>query len=123
MTLKEDIKEILQKRYPGTHPNDFFTKRGAQPFSNDNDTTCIITINNNQSITIALSTKTHPKDTAQEIRDGVIITYRYWNDYACAPDENPIIHYDTEKTVTDIEQVIPTIEALYKKINALRFDR
>lgn len=30
--------------------------------------------------------------------------------------------YDTEKTVTDIDQVIPTIKALYKKINRLRFD-
>ena len=123
MTLKENIKEILQKRYPGTHPDDFFTKWGAQPFSDDTDTDCHIIINDNQSITVALSTKTHPEDSAQEIRNGVTITYRYWNDYLRQLEENPIIHYDTEKTVTDIEQIIPTIKALYKKINKLRFDR
>lgn len=123
MTLKEEIKSQLQKRYPGTHPNDFFTKWGAQPFNDDIDTNCYIIINDNQSITVALSTKTHPEDSAQEVRDGVTITYLSWNDYACAPDENPIIHYDTEKTVTNINQIVPTIEALYTKINKLRFDR
>lgn len=122
MTLKEEIKSQLQKRYPGTHPNDFFTKWGAQPFNDDTDTNCYIIINDNQSITVALSTKTHPEDSAQEVRNGVTITYLSWNDYACAPDENPIITYDTEKTITDIDQVIPTIKALYKKINRLRFD-
>lgn len=55
-------------------------------------------------------------------RNGVIITYQSWNDYLCQPDGNPIITYDTEKTVTNINQVIPTIEALYEKINCLRFD-
>ena len=75
MSLKEKIKEILQKRYPGTHPNDFFTKWGAQPFSDDTDTDCFITINDDQSITVALSTKTHPEDSAQEVRNGVTITY------------------------------------------------
>ena len=123
MTLKEEIKSQLQKRYPGTHPNDFFTKWGAQPFNDDTDTNCYIIINDNQSITVALSTKTHPEDSAQEVRNGVTITYLSWNDYACAPDENPIIHYDTEKTVTNINQIVPTIEALYTKINRLRFDR
>lgn len=123
MTLKEEIKSQLQKRYPGTHPNDFFTKWGAQPFNDDIDTNCYIIINDNQSITVALSTKTHPEDSAQEVRNGVTITYLSWNDYACAPDENPIIHYDTEKTVTNINQIVPTIEALYTKINKLRFDR
>lgn len=122
MTLKEEIKSQLQKRYPGTHPNDFFTKWGAQPFNDDTDTNCYIIINDNQSITVALSTKTHPEDSAQEVRNGVTITYLSWNDYACAPDENPIITYDTEKTITDIDQVIPTIKALYKKINRLHFD-
>lgn len=122
MTLKEEIKSQLQKRYPETHPNDFFTKWGAQPFNDDTDTNCYIIINDNQSITVALSTKTHPEDSAQEVRNGVTITYLSWNDYACAPDENPIITYDTEKTITDIDQVIPTIKALYKKINRLRFD-
>lgn len=123
MTLKEEIKSQLQKRYPGTHPNDFFTKWGAQPFNDDIDTNCYIIINDNQSITVALSTKTHPEDSAQEVRNGVTITYLSWNDYACAPDENPIIHYDTKKTVTNINQIVPTIEALYTKINKLRFDR
>lgn len=123
MTLKEEIKSQLQKRYPGTHPNDFFTKWGAQPFNDDIDTNCYIIINDNQSITVALSTKTHPEDSAQKVRNGVTITYLSWNDYACAPDENPIIHYDTEKTVTNINQIVPTIEALYTKINKLRFDR
>ena len=123
MTLKEEIKSQLQKRYPRTHPNDFFTKWGAQPFNDDTDTNCYIIINDNQSITVALSTKTHPEDSAQEVRNGVTITYLSWNDYACAPDENPIIHYDTEKTVTNINQIVPTIEALYTKINKLRFDR
>lgn len=123
MTLKEEIKSQFQKRYPGTHPNDFFTKWGAQPFNDDIDTNCYIIINDNQSITVALSTKTHPEDSAQEVRNGVTITYLSWNDYACAPDENPIIHYDTEKTVTNINQIVPTIEALYTKINKLRFDR
>lgn len=123
MTLKEEIKSQLQKRYPGTHPNDFFTKWSAQPFNDDIDTNCYIIINDNQSITVALSTKTHPEDSAQEVRNGVTITYLSWNDYACAPDENPIIHYDTEKTVTNINQIVPTIEALYTKINKLRFDR
>lgn len=123
MTLKEEIKSQLQKRYPGTHPNDFFTKWGAQPFNDDTDTNCYIIINDNQSITVALSTKTHPEDSAQEVRNGVTITYLSWNDYACAPDENPIIHYGTEKTVTNINQIVPTIEALYTKINKLRFDR
>ena len=123
MTLKEEIKSQLQKRYPGTHPNDFFTKWGAQPFNDDIDTNCYIIINDNQSITVALSTKTHPEDSAQEVRNGVTITYLSWNDYACAPDENPIIHYDTEKTVTNINQIVPTIEALYTKINKLHFDR
>ena len=123
MTLKEEIKSQLQKRYPGTHPNDFFTKWGAQPFNDDIDTNCYIIINDNQSITVALSTKTHPEDSAQEVRNGVTITYLSWNDYACEPDENPIIHYDTEKTVTNINQIVPTIEALYTKINKLRFDR
>lgn len=123
MTLKEEIKSQLQKRYPGTHPNDFFTKWGAQPFNDDIDTNCYIIINDNQSITVALSTKTHPEDSAQEVRNGVTITYLSWNDYACAPDENPIIHYDTEKTVTNINKIVPTIETLYTKINKLRFDR
>ena len=68
MTLKEEIKSQLQKRYPGTHPNDFFTKWGAQPFNDDIDTNCYIIINDNQSITVALSTKTHPEDSAQEVR-------------------------------------------------------
>lgn len=121
MTLKEEIKSQLQKRYPGTHPNDFFTEWGAQPFNDDIDTNCYIIINDNQSITIALSTQTHP-DEAQEIRNGVTITYQSWNNYLCQPDENPIITYDTEKTVTDLDQVISTIKALYKKINRLRFD-
>ena len=123
MSLKENIEEILQKHYPGTHPNDFFTKWGAQPFNDDTDTNCYIIINDNQSITVALSTKTHPEDSAQEVRNGVTITYLSWNDYACSPDENPIIHYDAEKTVTNINQIVPTIEALYTKINRLRFDR
>lgn len=123
MTLKEEIKSQLQKRYPETHPIDFFTKWGTQPFNDDTDTNCYIIINDNQSITVALSTKTHPEDSAQEVRNGVTITYLSWNDYACAPDENPIIHYDTEKTVTNINQIVPTIEALYTKINKLRFDR
>ncbi len=121
--LKEAIETRLQERYPGTDPDDFFKKWGAQPFGNDNDTECHITINDDQSITIALSTQTHPKDSAQEVRNGVTITYLSWNDYACAPDENPIIHYDTEKTVTNINQIVPTIETLYTKINKLRFDR
>lgn len=121
--LKEEIKTRLQKHYPETHPNDFFTKWGAQPFNDDTDTNCYIVINDDRTITVALSTKTHPEDNAQEIRNGVTITYLSWNDYACTPDENPIIHYDTEKTVTTIEQIIPTIETLYKKINNLRFDR
>lgn len=119
--LKEAIKTHLQDRYPGTDPDDFFTKWGAQPFGSDNDTTCSITINDDQSITIALSTQTHPDD-AQKIRNGVTITYQSWNDYLCQPDESPIITYDTEKTVADIDQIIPTIKALYKKINRLRFD-
>ena len=119
--LKETIKTRLQEHYPGTNPNDFFTKCGARPFGSDDDTTCSIAINDDQSITIALSTQTHP-DKAQEIRNGVTITYQSWNDYLCQPDESPIITYDTEKTVTDIDQVIPTIKALYKKINCLRFD-
>lgn len=75
MTLKEEIKSQLQKHYPGTHPNDFFTKWGAQPFNDDTDTNCYIIINDNQSITVALSTKTHPEDSAQEVRNGVTITY------------------------------------------------
>jgi len=120
--LKEAIKTRLQERYPGTDPDDFFTKWGAQPFNDDNDTDCFITINDNQSITVALSTKTHPEDNAQEIRNGVTITYLSWNDYACTPDESPIITYNTEKTIIDIDQVIPTIETLYEKINCLRFD-
>ena len=73
--LKEAIKIRLQERYPGTDPDDFFTKYGAQPFGSDNDTECHITINDDQSITIALSTQTHPDD-AQEIRNGVTITYQ-----------------------------------------------
>ena len=32
--LKEAIKTRLQERYPGTDPDDFFTKWGAQPLSN-----------------------------------------------------------------------------------------
>lgn len=119
--LKETIKTRLQERYPGTDPDDFFTKYGARPFGSDNDTECFVIINDDQSITIALSTQTHPDD-AQEIRNGVTITYQSWNDYLCQPDESPVITYDTEKTVTDIDQVIPTIEALYEKINCLRFD-
>ena len=119
--LKEAIKTRLQERYPGTDPDEFFTKYGAQPFADDIDTECRITINDNQTITIALSTQTRPDD-AQEIRNGVTITYQSWNDYLCQPDESPIITYDTEKTVTNINQVIPTIEALYEKINCLRFD-
>lgn len=119
--LKEAIKTRLQERYPGTDPDDFFTKWGAQPFRNDNDTECHITINDDQSITIALSTATHPNN-AQEIRNDVIITYSSSSDYLYQPNKRPIINYDTEKTVTNINQVIPTIEALYKKINCLRFD-
>lgn len=119
--LKEAIKTRLQERYPGTDPDEFFTKYGAQPFADDIDTECRITINDNQTITIALSTQTRPDD-AQEIRNGVTIAYQSWNDYLCQPDESPIITYDTEKTVTNINQVIPTIEALYEKINCLRFD-
>lgn len=119
--LKEAIKTRLQERYPETDPDDFFKKWGAQPFGNDNDTECFLTINDDQSITVALSTQTHP-DEAQEIRNGVTITYQSWNDYLYQPDENPIITYDTEKTVTNIDQIIPTIKALYKKINRLRFD-
>lgn len=119
--LKEAIKTQLKEHYSNVYPDEFFTKYGAQPFADDIDTECHITINDNQSITIVLSTQTHP-DNAQEVRNGVTITYQSWNDYLCQPDENPIITYDTEKTVTDIDQVIPTIKALYKKINRLRFD-
>ena len=36
--LKETIKTRLQERYPGTDPDDFFTKYGARPFGSDNDT-------------------------------------------------------------------------------------
>ena len=90
MSLKEAIKTHLQERYPGTNPNDFFKKWGARPFESDNDTECHITINDDQSITIALSTKTHPNE-AQEIKNGVTITYYSWNDYLCQPDESPIV--------------------------------
>ena len=119
--LKEAIKTQLKEHYSNVYPDKFFTKYGAQPFADDIDTECHITINDDQSITIALSTQTHP-DEAQEIRNGITITYQSGNDYLCQPDESPIITYDTEKTVTDIDQVIPTIKALYKKINRLRFD-
>lgn len=119
--LKEAIKTRLQERYPGTDPDEFFTKYGAQPFADDIDTECRITINDNQTITIALSTATHPNN-AQEIKNDVIITYSSSSDYLYQPNKRPIINYDTEKTVTNINQVIPTIEALYEKINCLRFD-
>ena len=119
--LNEAIKTRLQERYPGTDPDEFFTKYGAQPFADDIDTECRITINDNQTITIALSTATHPNN-AQEIRNDVIITYSSSSDYLYQPNKRPIINYDTEKTVTNINQVIPTIKALYKKINRLRFD-
>ena len=119
--LNEAIKTRLQERYPGTDPDEFFTKYGAQPFADDIDTECRITINDNQTITIALSTATHPNN-AQEIRNDVIITYSSSSDYLYQPNKRPIINYDTEKTVTNINQVIPTIEALYEKINCLRFD-
>ena len=119
--LKEAIKTQLKERYPRTDPDDFFTKWGTQPFGSDNDTECFITINDDQSITIALSTATHPNN-AQEIRNDVIITYSSSSDYLYQPNKRPIINYDTEKTVTDLDQVIPTIKALYEKINRLRFD-
>ena len=121
ISLKEAIKTHLQERYPETDPNEFFTKYGAQPFADDIDTECRITINDNQTITIALSTTTHPNN-AQETRNDVVITYSSSNDYLCQPNKRPIINYDTEKTVTNIGQVIPTIEVLYEKINCLRFD-
>lgn len=123
MSLEEDIKAYLQKHYPKTNPDHFFNYEWrARPFKDDLNTTCCIGINDDQSILIVLSTETQPKEKAHEIKNGVTITYCSWNDYLCRIDEEPVIYYDTEKTVTDINQIVPTIEALYKKINALRLD-
>lgn len=119
MTLKEAIKKQLQKYYPKTNPDSFFNDPNKPTFG-DNQY-CHIAINDDQSITITLTIETRP-DNAQEIRKGITITYLSWNDYAQCPDEDPVIRYNGKKTVTDPAQIVPTIEALYKKINALRFD-
>lgn len=49
--LKEAIKTQLKEHYSNVYPDESFTKYGAQPFADDIDTECHITINDNQSIT------------------------------------------------------------------------
>ena len=114
---KKDILDIVKKTYARA-TDDIFTD-DCHIFNND-DFTCRLTVNPNQTLTITIKAELCSTD-AQETRDNVVIKHYGWNAYNQELDSVIISQYETSETVNMLVAIVPTIKKMITKINKLHF--
>lgn len=113
---KKDILEVLKKTYKRT-TDDVFTD-DCHIF-NDHDFTCRLTLNPDKTLTITVKAKLCTRN-AQETRNNVTIKHYGWNAYNQELDSVIISHYETSETVNELNEIVPTIKKMIRKIKKLQ---
>lgn len=117
MTKKEIILEKLKKTYKRT-TNRIFSE-DCHIFNN-HDFTCQLTLKPDKTLTITTKAELYSTN-AQETRDGVTIKHYGWDAYNQKLDEVIISHYETSETINELDEIVPTIKKMIRKIKKLEF--
>ena len=115
--IKKEILEKLKKTYKRA-TDDIFTD-DCHIFNND-DFTCQLTLNPDKTLTITIRAELCSTD-AQETRNNVAIKHYSWNAYNQELDSVIISHYETSETVNELDEIVPTIKKMIRKIKKLEF--
>jgi hypothetical protein len=114
---KKEILEKLKKTYKRTTNNVF--NEDCHIFNN-HDFTCQLTLNPDKTLTITIRAELCSTD-AQETRNNVAIKHYGWNAYNQELDSVIISHYETSETVNELDEIVPTIKKMIRKIKKLEF--
>lgn len=114
---KKEILEKLKKTYKRATDNVF--NEDCHIFNN-NDFTCQLTVNPDKTLTITIKAELCSTN-AQEIRDNVTITHHGWNAYNRELDSVVISRYETSETINELDEIVPTIKKMIRKIKKLEF--
>lgn len=115
--IKKAILEKLKKTYNRATDNIF--NEDCHIF-NDHDFTCQLTLNPDKTLTIAVKAERCSRN-AQETRNNVTIKHYGWNAYNQELDSVIISHYETSETVNELDEIVPTIKKMIRKIKKLEF--
>lgn len=114
---KKDILDVLKKTYKRA-TDDVFSKDSH--IFNNNDFTFQLTLNPDKTLTITIKAELCSTD-AQETRNNVTIKHYGWNADNQELDSVIISHYETSETVNELDEIVPTIKKMIKKIKKLEF--
>ena len=114
---KKAILENLKKTYERATDNIF--NEDCHIF-NDYDFTCRLTLNYDKTLTITVKAELCSTN-AQETRDNVTIKHYGWDTYNQKLDEVIISHYETSETINELNEIVPTIKKMIRKIKKLEF--
>lgn len=114
---KKEILEKLKKTYE--RATDRIFTEDCHTF-NDHDFTCRLTVNPDKTLTITIKAELCSTN-AQEIRDNVTIKHYGWDAYNQKLDEVIISHYETSETINELDEIVPTIKKMIRKIKKLEF--
>ena len=114
---KKEILEKLKKTY--NRATDDIFNEDCHIFNN-HDFTCQLTLNSDKTLTVTIKAELCSTD-AQETRDNVTIKHYGWDAYNQKLDEVIISPYETSETINELDEIVPTIKKMIRKIKKLEF--